>query len=161
MRATTAEWLAGIITAHADDLAQELAQFAQHTIPLYAAEAGDRLSPGMRHYFEAVAQAAADSDMAPLRGYLERFVPVRLQEGVPGEDYIQLVNQGETLIQALIAQEADDAERSSDAQRLARSIGHNARLIVSEVNLQLLINPGYYDEMLPARLPSISTTPAA
>ena len=65
------------------------------------------------------------------------------------------------MIQALIAQEADDAERSSDAQRLARSIGHNARLIVSEVNLQLLINPGYYDEMLPALLPSISTTPAA
>jgi hypothetical protein len=154
--------LAGIVTAHTGELAQELALFAQQTMPLYAAEEGARLPPGMWHYFEAVAQAAADGDMAPLRGYLERFVPLRLQEGVPGEDYIQLVNQGETLIQALIAQEATDAERSSDAQRLTRSIGHNARLIISEVNLQLLINPGCYDEVLPASLPPrIPTTPAA
>jgi hypothetical protein len=160
MRATTAEWLARVITEHTDELAQELAQFVQQTMPLYAEAVGLALS--MRRYFAALALAAAEGDATPLRGYLEWFVPLRLQDGAQGVDYIQLINQGEVLVLALITGEAADADRANDAQRLARSLGHNARLIVSEVNLQLLINPARYDDGAPALLPPrIPTTPAA
>jgi hypothetical protein len=157
MRATTADWLAGVITTHAETLAASLAQ----TTPFTSAGEATRLPDNARQYFAALAQTVAEGDMAALRGYLEQCVPRHVQEGGDGGDCIELVNHAEELIEALITQEAADPDQGSDAQRLNRSMGLNARLIVSEVNLQLLINPARYEDapaLLPVRLP---TTPAA
>jgi hypothetical protein len=160
MRATTADWLADLLTAHTADLAADLESFARRQIPFYAACDGDRVRQALRDYYGALAETVRRGDSMPLRGYLERVVPLLLQEGAPGGDYILLVTHAEERILALIAREAAGTERTGDAQRLARSIGHNTRLIISEVNLQLLIDPARYDEP-PARWPPPITTPAA
>ena len=162
MRATTAVWLAGLITAHTDDLAADLGAFARQQIPCYAAEDQDCFHRSLVDYYAALVQSLAGGDMAPLRGYLERIVSVRLQAGVQGSDYIRLVNHAEEQMQALITREATGSTQRSAGQRLVRSLGHNARLIISEVNLQLLVDPAHYDEHL-AFLPppGASTQPAA
>jgi len=162
MRATTAVWLADLITAHTDDLAADLGSFARQQIPLYAAWDEDRVRGNMRDYYLALAQTAISGDAVPLRGYLERTVPLRLQEGARGADYIHLINHAEEQIQALITREAAGPSQRNDAHRLARGLGRNARLIISDVNLQLLVDPAAYDEHLAFLPPPLQPTqPAA
>lgn len=161
MRATTAVWLADLLTAHAAALAADLESWARRQIPFYATCDGDRVRQAMRDYYTAFAQAVRQGDSTPLRGYLERVVPLLLQEGARGGDYIRLVTYAEELVLALIAREAVGTNRTGDAQRLARSIGHNTRLIISEVNLQLLIDPAFYDDPLALLPPPLATPPAA
>jgi hypothetical protein len=165
MRATTAIWLADLLTVRADDLAADLGSFARQQIPVYVAEDRERLDRGLAEYYIALARTVGGGDMAPLRGYLERVVSVRLQEGAQGADFIRLINHAEEQMQALIAREATGPAQRSEAQRLARGLGRNARLIISEVNLQLLVDPAHYDEHLaflpPPRQPTQPTLPAA
>jgi hypothetical protein len=146
MRATTADWLAASITAHRDTLAGDLGAFAQEQVPFYASTDREQLLRGMQRYFEALARAVADTDMAPLRTYLEQTIATQIQQGAEGATYIELINYADDLVAALIEHEASGAAQGDDARRTARSMGRNARLIVSEVNLKLLIDPAYYDD---------------
>ncbi len=162
MRATTADWLAASITAHRDRLAGDLGAFAQQQVPFYSTFDRAQLLEGMQQYFEAMARAIAGTDMTPLRAYLEQTIAAQIQQGAEGANYIGLINYADDLVAALITQEATDAAQGDDARRTASSTSRNARLIVSEINLKLLIDPAYYDDgplpYPPARWP---VSPAA
>ncbi len=146
MTATTADWLAASITAHSAVLAGDLGAFAQQQVPFYSTIDRARLLAGMQRYFEARARAIADTDMAPLRAYLEQTLSAQIQQGAEGAIYIGLINHADDLVAALIAHEAPNAAQGDDARRTARSTSRNARLIVSEINLKLLTDPAYYDD---------------
>ena len=69
---------------------------------------------------------------------LERLVGARLGQRTAGTDYIWLLDRLEESMRALIERQASDPRRINEAHRLVRSTSRNTRLIISEINLQLL-----------------------
>jgi hypothetical protein len=139
MSTSAGPWLANLVMDHAEDLATGLARSAQRQIPFYATWDARRVDHTIHLLYQALAQVFATGDMAPMRAYLERLVSTRPQPGgSTGSECIWLLERLEESLRPLIARQPADPRRLAEAQRLLRSAGRNARLIISEINLQTL-----------------------
>src|SRR5690242_13318438 len=138
MYSSAGPWLANLVMDHADDLSAHLAATVQRQIPFYATWERERINQAINLFCQSLAQVFATGDMAPVRVYLERLVGARLGQRTAGTDYIWLLDRLEESMRALIERQAGDPRRLNEAHRLVRSTSRNARLIISEINLQLL-----------------------
>jgi hypothetical protein len=124
---------------HGEDLSATLAQATQRQIPFYTTWEVAHIHESIAEYIQALAQVFATGDMAPVRACLEPLVSARIRQGATGTDYIWLLDRVEESMRGLIEHQTPaDPRRTTEASRLIRSASRNARLIISEINLQTL-----------------------
>jgi hypothetical protein len=146
MSTATGPWLAALIQAHIEDLAEALGEAARRDIPFYQAIPPQQVQHLFRALYQAVAATVEAGDLLPMRTHLEQITAARIRAGVAASSYIALVPLSQANLLALIERDgSSDRALKADAIRVVQSIHTNARLMLSEINLRLLSHPGSAD----------------
>lgn len=135
-------WLADLILANADLLADEIAQVARGHSRAHQILPPDVVHAGFAGFYRALAASIRQGDTAPVRDHMEKVIPSRIQAGSSAEDLLQLVADLQGRVEALVARESAHAPDALErARRRLKFLQPTVRLILSEINLRRLRPP--------------------
>ncbi|HMA36473.1 MAG TPA: hypothetical protein VKY74_18595 [Chloroflexia bacterium] len=139
METPTGTWLAELILSHLDELAATLGEAARRDIPLYRAMEPAVVHPLFAALYQVLAQTLAAGDMAPMRTYLQHVTVSRIRDGAAAASFIKLAEISDATVDRLVQRELPhDPAFAAEALRQVHTVSQNVRLILSEINLQLL-----------------------
>jgi hypothetical protein len=134
--------LAALVRAHLDELAAHLAEAARRQIALYRNMDDVTAKTLFTALYQVLAQTFEAGDISPMRMYLQRVTADRIRDGVQAAAFIRLAELSEEFLGGLIMREwAAHPQKLAEGLRREQAINSSVRLILSEINLQLLARP--------------------
>ena len=130
-------WLAGLIGANLDSLADNMAAHAKERTPAHRALDPAAVHSGFVAFYRALAAEVATGDPEHMRAHLARVIPVRLQAGAHVDELVGLVDRLEgEVVDLLQRTDATDHAHVAAARPHLERIHKNVRGLVREVARQ-------------------------